>query len=360
MADGIAQQANAVMLRCDAGKGSHVITLCATHAAARWVAVYLPPHRVSGLPRNSPFLITPAVLAIWPDPARRLRKHVQALVSNSSNNLLMTDCFFARLTVARLTVATAGLILATAATAFGQSDPSEFTTEFPRMGIEVGLPIVSQSGTYAVGCGVFDEGSDIGLFLAGAYDYPLTRREGFRLEGLAGFQLRTLNSSYDSAEATVIRTGANQFITRDVTYSNLGDATFIQFSILPSVKFTTKSFYVGAGLGLNLTFSASTSYSKQIVTKVVFDNAGNATEVFYPQGETDDIYTKEYPSEDPDNVAAVAFDGMVYAGYEFTIYKRLKVGPRLAYMLPLTATITDPELKLSSLVGTLGVRYSLQ
>lgn len=268
----------------------------------------------------------------------------------------MTDRFFTR-----LAGATAGIILAATPCAFGQSDPSEFITEFPRMGIEVGLPIASQSGTYAVGCGVFDEGSDLGLFLAGAYDYPLTRREGFRLEGLAGFHLRTLNSSYDSAEATTIRTGANQFIARDVTYSNLGDASFIQFSLLPSVKYYPfRAFYVGAGIGLNLTFSASTSYSKQIVTKVVTDNTGKATEVFYPQGETDDPYTKEYPSEDPENVAGVVFDGMVYAGYEFTIYKRLKVGPRVAYLLPLTATITDPELKLSAIVATLGVRYSLQ
>ncbi|KXK51619.1 MAG: hypothetical protein IPM61_07420 [Chlorobi bacterium] len=269
----------------------------------------------------------------------------------------MTDRFFTR-----LAGATAGIILAATPCAFGQSsDPSEFITEFPRMGIEVGLPIASQSGTYAVGCGVFNEGSDLGLFLAGAYDYPLTRREGFRLEGLAGFHLRTLNSSYDSAEATTIRTGANQFIARDVTYSNLGDASFIQFSLLPSVKYYPfRAFYVGAGIGLNLTFSASTSYSKQIVTKVVTDNTGKATEVFYPQGETDDPYTKEYPSEDPENVAGVVFDGMVYAGYEFTIYKRLKVGPRVAYLLPLTATITDPELKLSAIVATLGVRYSLQ
>lgn len=242
------------------------------------------------------------------------------------------------------------------------SNPLGQQTEFPRLGIEVGLPIISQSGTYAVGCGVFDEGSDLGLFLAGAYDYPLNPfKEGFRVEGLAGFHLRTVHSSYDSAESTTIRTGSNQFITRDVTYSNLGDASFIQFSVLPSIKYYPfRAFYIGAGVGVNLTFSANTSYSKQIVTKVVTDNTGKATEVFYPQGETDDPYTKEYPSEDPENVAGVVFDGMVYAGYEFSIYKFLRVGPRLAYMLPLTATITDPELKLSSLVATLGVRYSIR
>jgi len=230
------------------------------------------------------------------------------------------------------------------------------------LGIEAGLPLISQSGTYAVGCGVFDEGSDIGVFLAGAYDYPFNPfKEGFRLEGLAGFQIRTVHSRYDSAEPTTIRTGANQFIARDVTYSNVGDASFIQFSVLPSIKYYPfRSFYVGVGAGVSLTFSASTSYSKQIVTKVVTDNACKATEVFYPQGETDDPYIKEFPSEDPDNVAGAVFDGMIYAGYELTIYKRLKVGPRLAYMLPLTPTITDPELKLSSIVATLGVRYLLQ
>ncbi len=233
-------------------------------------------------------------------------------------------------------------------------------TEFPRLGIEAGLSLVSQTGTYTTGCGTFSEGNDPNLVLAVAYDYPITGI--VRLEGLLGLQSRHVSGTNNVTENTVVRT-SDGFSQADVTYENRGKGTFTYVYLQPSVKYyPIRNFYIGVGASANLFTGASTSYSKTIVTKAVTLESGETVEVNYPDSESRDGYTKEYPAEDRSDASGMTFDAAVYAGVEFTIYSRLRFSPRLTYTIPLTASLAEPgqeELKLGTIQATIGFRYSL-
>jgi hypothetical protein len=250
--------------------------------------------------------------------------------------------------------------IASAQTGSITRSPLDPKTEFPRMGIEGGLSWVTQTGTYTSGCGTFTDGSGINAVIAGAYDYPIS---GYvRLEGLLGLQTRHTGSTYNTVENTVIRTSGG-FIESDVTYENKGSATFTYLFAQPSVKwYPYKNIYVGAGLSANLFTGASTRYSKSIVTRVVDGGGGEVVEVAYPDADSRDGITKDYPIQDRTDASGMTFDGAAYVGLEFSIYTRLRFSPRLTYTLPLTPSLSEPgetEMKLGTLQATIGFRYSL-
>jgi hypothetical protein len=243
----------------------------------------------------------------------------------------------------------------------GEDNPLFFQTEFQRIGGEIGLSSVWQQGVYEVGCGRFEEGARINPVIAVAYDRPIGA--GFRFEALLGYQSRSLRSTFNSRENVVVSVQSEGRTTTprvDIDFENIGDASFSYIFLLPSLKFYfTKAFYVGAGANAGLLLGSSTQYTKNILTKTLEVPGYGLAEIYYPEDESSDPYSKVYPEEDRSDASSLGFDAVGYIGAEFPIGRKLKLGPRILYTFPLTPVFNDPELKLNSLQILVGLRYDL-
>lgn len=244
----------------------------------------------------------------------------------------------------------------------GQDNPLEFRTEFQRIGGELGFSSVWQTGEYLAGCGTFTKGAKLNPLIALAYDYPLVPGV-IRFEALAGYQGRSLKSSYVEQEQVSIRAASGTDVYSDVfvDFEHVGNLNLSYFFLLPSFKFyPSKHFYAGAGLSAGMLMGASSQYTKNILSKTVEVSNVGLSEVFYPESESSDPYSKVYPVENRDDVSSFALDAAVYVGAEFPIGRRIKLGPRLLYTLPLTPVIENPELKINTFQFLVGVRFDLE
>lgn len=243
----------------------------------------------------------------------------------------------------------------------GEDNPLEFRTDFPRIGGEIGFSSVWQTGEYLAGCGTFREGAKLNALIALAYDYPLIPGV-IRFEALAGYQGRSLKSTYVERERVAIRSadGENVFSDVNVDFEHVGNLNLSYLFLLPSIKFyPSKYFYAGAGLSAGMLMGATSQYTKNILSKTADVPNVGLSEVYYPESESSDPYSKVYPEEDRSDVSSFALDAAFYAGAEFPIGRRLKLGPRLLYTLPLTPVIENPELKINTFQFLVGLRYDL-
>ena len=242
------------------------------------------------------------------------------------------------------------------------SNPLDQVTHvYPRVGLEVGLSSAWQSGEYLTGCGDFKEGAAINGVIALAYDHPLSG-EKFRFEALLGFQGRSVSSSYNSRENVLLNTN-NGLVRTDVDFENLGEFNTSMFFFLPSLKYyLAKPVYLGVGASGNFVTGASSQYTKNILSRTVLINELGLSDVYYAESESSDPYSKVYPAEQRDDVSGFTADLVFYAGLEFPITesKKLRLGPRLMYTLPLTMHVGDPELRLNSFQILIGGRYVLE
>lgn len=238
------------------------------------------------------------------------------------------------------------------------TSPLGFRTLFPRVGVEGGIDLTKQEGTYAVGCGQFSEGSQTNISVAIAWDKPIG--ETLRLEGLVGYRQRKVTGSYQTTEPSFIRT-ADGFVETDVVYNNVGEARFSYLFVQPSIRYYPFGpVYIGVGVNAGLNVGARSLYTKEIVTKAVTLENGELIEAFYPADESSDPHSKVFPEEDLKNSAALLLDPVAFAGFEFRLGRDFFLSPRITYGLPLMKAVSDPELKLSSTQITLGIRYNLR
>ena len=237
-------------------------------------------------------------------------------------------------------------------------DPLSPIYRYQRAGFEIGADLTRQEGSYSVGCGTFDEGSGTNLILGAVYDKPIEKL--FRVELFAGFRQRNVSGDYAEEEPSVIQT-ADGFIETDLTYDNVGGAKFLYLFGQPSFKFyPIDALYIGAGANLGFPLGVEETYSKDIITKTVTLEGGEIIEAYYPAAESSDPHSRVFPSEDPDNVSPLLIDPVIFLGAEIRLSRRLFIGPRVTYTVPVMAAITDPELKLTSIYGTIGLRYDLR
>jgi hypothetical protein len=245
----------------------------------------------------------------------------------------------------------------------GEDNPLAPRTEFERIGGEIGLTSVWQTGTFTAGCGTFEKGAKINLLLAAAYDRPLFSH--VRFEALLGYQGRSVKGSYTSRELVAVtvddKTQTEPSVERvNVDFENVGTASFNYIFLMPSLKFyITKGLYVGAGANIGLLLGGSVQYTKNILSKDIDIPRLGPTEVYFKEEESSDPYSMVFPSEDVANKSSLGFDGVAYVGAEFPVGRKLKIGPRVLYSIPLTPVITDPQLKLNTLQFMVGARYDL-
>lgn len=264
---------------------------------------------------------------------------------------------------------TVGLCTAAFSRATAQDTPLDFVDHVERVGLEVGFSSVWQDGSYIAGCGLFDKGTALNIWIAAAYDREMS--DAFRAEGLLGYQGRSVRSRFNSRENIGVSTESGP-VNAEVDFENIGTASFSYIFFQPGIKFyPIPSIYVGAGASVNFLLNATTQYQKDILSRTVNLNELGVSEVFYSQEESSDPYSKIFPEVTEDGAAGVTFDGVIIAGAEFSVGKRVNspidmntrrqfaLSPRIQYTIPFVAALTQDnnQIKLGGLQILFGLRY---
>ncbi len=252
-----------------------------------------------------------------------------------------------------------------------EDNPLNFTDKYRRIGFEIGFTSAWQSGIYQAGCGLFEKGANLNLLVSAAYDQQIN--DVLQFEGLLGYQSKNISSSYISEENIGIATEGGA-VNAAVSFDNIGTANFSYIFAQPSLKFYPfKNLYVGGGTSVNLLLGSSTQYQKDIVSRTVQLNELGLSEVYYSEAESSDPYSKVFAAESRDDASGVTLDAIMMVGAEFRVgktyndpinpnpRKRITVGPRIQYALPLISALNDGEnsLKLSGLQFLVGMRFEL-
>lgn len=238
------------------------------------------------------------------------------------------------------------------------SSPLGAKTVFPRIGIEAGFDRTTQDGTYAVGCGLFDEGAGTNIIMGISYEVPVA--DLFRIEGLLGFRTRNVNHRYRTIEQSVVQT-ADGFLETNIDYDNVGSLNSSYLFLQPSFTFyPTRNFYIGLGANFSYGIGSSAQYQRDILTKTATLDDGSVIEIFFPATDSDDPHSRVFPEEEPEQAASILIDPVVMAGLELRLGRDFFIGPRFTYAIPLTPAITSPELTLSSISATIAVRKHLR
>lgn len=238
------------------------------------------------------------------------------------------------------------------------SNPLGARTIYPRIGLEGGFDRTEQDGEYAVGCGVFEEGSGLNVLFGASYEYAIS--DYFRVEGLLGFRTRNVSYNYRTNEQSVVRTGENEFLETMVDYDNVGSLKTSWIFLQPSLTwFPTTNIYLGVGLNVGLNVGATAGYQRNIETKVVTLDNDRVVEIFFPAADSDDPHSRIFPSVDPD-VSTILVDPVAMAGLELRLGREFFIGPRVSYAIPLMPTLSNPDLFLSSITATLAIRKHLR
>lgn len=252
-----------------------------------------------------------------------------------------------------------------------EDNPLNFTDAFKRLGFEVGFTSAWQSGEYVVGCGTFERGANLNFLIAAAYDQQINK--SFQFEGLVGYQSKNIKSSYIHEENIGISTESGP-VNAGVSFDNVGQATFSYIFAQPSLKFYPfNNLYVGGGVSANILLSSTLQYQKDIVSRTIKLNELGLSEVFYSESESSDPYSKVFAVESNDNASGVLLDAIMMVGAEFRVgktytnpinpnpRKKITIGPRIQYALPLISAMSDGEheLKLNGLQFLVGMRYEL-
>ncbi|MEO5929427.1 MAG: hypothetical protein ABIR47_05810, partial [Candidatus Kapaibacterium sp.] len=122
----------------------------------------------------------------------------------------------------------------------------------------------------------------------------------------------------------------------------------------------TKGFYAGAGLNVGLLLSSTTQYTKNISSKTVEVPSLGLSEVYYPDGESSDPYSKVFEKESRTDASSLGIDIAAYVGADFSLGHGWKLGPRILYTIPMTPVLKSPDLKLNTLEFLVGARYDLR
>lgn len=251
-----------------------------------------------------------------------------------------------------------------------EDNPLDFAGTSNRIGLEIGFTSVYQIGEYAAGCEVFEKGAGANFLVAAAWDRSLSST--MRIEGLLGYQSRTIASRFNSREVIGLATETGA-VNAEVDFENIGRATFSYLFFQPGVKFyPVKNLYAGAGASLNLLLSGTTQYQKDILSRTVELNELGLSEVFYSDLESSDPYSMVYETVDREDAGGVTFDGVLMIGGEFYVgnasdpgqleqKRRLAIGPRLQYTIPFVNALSDGEraMKLGTFQFLVGMRYEL-
>lgn len=216
----------------------------------------------------------------------------------------------------------------------------------PRVGVEAGITINQQSGTFLSDCGcAFSSGSGNGILVSGIGEMFLTPK--WELMGKVSYRYKSLtsNNSNDTDEMVLDPT-TNMIIEQPVPLNENATAKISYLTIVPMIRYNVyQGLFLAAGPSIGFAMSSDLSAQESFAQ-------GGYT--FKDGGTTRSIQSGPVPNINSFNVA---FDGEI--GYTFPLSETLFFVPSFSFDLPLTSVESGTDWKIMTYQITGAIEWSL-
>ena len=216
----------------------------------------------------------------------------------------------------------------------------------PRIGVEAGIMINQQSGTYISDCGCgFTSGKGNGFFIGGIYEMFLTPK--LELIGKAGFRFGSISAknANDTNEETVDQSTQMRYKT-GIGVNENADLKITYLTIIPMIRYNIyKGLFIAAGPSLGLAFSSHA---------LVQESIGQNGYTFADGSTTRTIRDDVIP-----NVSAIRFGIAGTVGYDIPVSPTLFFAPSFSIDLPLTAAQSGADWKIMAFQISGAIKWSM-
>jgi len=226
------------------------------------------------------------------------------------------------------------------------------------IGIEFGTGRHTQLGSFSCDCGsTFTDGTGKGLsgslFVENAFgrDYFVGIKAGLDQKKLSTLSLVDEivivnpggTSKLDTLSLLVSRVGA-------VTTAYVRFEPFFQYQILHS------DFFLQIGAGISVLTSSHFTQTRELVSNSAMLKDGTAVDnLTFTNG----AQSETIEDEDVQNANQLRFSGLLSAGYNLGFWG-IALVPNVTYDYPLNSVQTDKDWKISSLYGSVALKYILR
>jgi hypothetical protein len=231
-----------------------------------------------------------------------------------------------------------------------------------RAGVELGLGLHRQEGTFDAACGcTFSDGKGTGFIgdlvfeLPLDYDWAISLKAGIHALGHTSDQLLT--------DKATIRYQPNDMVdTGTIKFNRHGEVKATYFTVTPGIRyqFMRGGLFLQLGAGIGFLMSSSFTHTRQLTsTDVVLQNGTVVHDVTFENG------TLEETLQDGaiQGVKSTRFSALLGGGYDISVTDKAILTPMIVYDFPFTTMSDDPSAdgwKISSLQLLVGLKYVLE
>lgn len=217
----------------------------------------------------------------------------------------------------------------------------------PRVGIEAGLTLNQQSGSFQSDCGCdFTSGSGNGVTISAIGEKFLTEKWEFM--GKISYRLKgmTANTPSDTDES-VLDTSMNKLIQQPVPLNQQATAKITYISIVPMIRYNVyRGLFVAAGPALGFVLSSDLRVQESFAQSGYSFSDGGTVEDKQPEGPIQNITS-----------FSLGLDGQI--GYTFPISENLFFVPAVSFEFPLTTVQSGTDWKIMTYQITGAVEWSI-
>lgn len=231
-----------------------------------------------------------------------------------------------------------------------------------RAGVEVGLGLNRQEGSFDAACGcTFTDGKGTGFLGDLVFELPLNYDWGITLK--AGIHALSHTSDQLLTDKATIRYEPDNTVdTGTINFNRHGETKATYFTITPGVKyqFLRGGPFLQLGAGIGILMSSSFTHTRQLTsTDVVLQNGQVVHDVTFENGTLEETLQDGEIKDVKKMRFSVAFGG----GYDISITDKAILTPMVVYDFPLTTMTDDPTAngwKISTLQLLVGIKYVLE
>lgn len=230
-----------------------------------------------------------------------------------------------------------------------------------RAGIEVGLGLNRQEGTFQAACDCeFADGKGTGFIgnlvfeLPLNYDWAISFKAGINAMSTASDELVVDN-------ATIRYEPGDSLASGKIKFNRHGDVSTTYLTFIPGVKyqFFRGGPFIQLGAGIGLLMSSKFTHTRQLTSSTVVMEDGTTLD-----GVTFENGTLEETLEDGEikDVEKMRISAVISGGYDIPLSDKALISPMVGYDFPFSTirTVNATDWKISSLQLMVGLKYILE
>jgi hypothetical protein len=238
------------------------------------------------------------------------------------------------------------------------SPPISGSANSAYFGLEVGYGLHTEEGSFVCNCGnVFEDGEGKGFIASAFYEMELSRNFSAGLK--VGFDFKNTTSTSTLFDTVIVQPGGSKSnpdtAAMSVQRTGVLNFTLLRFAPYLQYQVLNTELFVQIGTGISYVMSNKLTQSRSLIGDSV--NLADGSTI-HNLTFTNGTRSEAFEEAAIPNVPSILFSAIVSAGFGFG-FGDFVISPIVTYDLPLSNYQTNYNMKISSLYGSVGLKFKL-